>query len=298
MTTTISFATRDCVVIGCDSLATTTMPMIDPYRLMEQFFDLDSGLSLKEDEDGRPLLREFKDIADLIEKVPYNQLPSVTKIFDLKPAKIGLLFAGVAAIGDHSVKNLIDSFRSDEVVGKYLEGTYTVSGTAKRLYKHISKYYEEEFSDGAPRPAMEILVSGYSKRHNQPEVQKIQLGNAHPDGEEGVQPSIKRGDYRIVFGGQHDVIQRVIYGLDVANFGRYIQHVDRVTRKYYQHIREVLDSKGVDVDLPSTQKLQKQGRLDLYAFDWVEGITTDFPNFSEQASIDLVDFLVDVMCRA
>ncbi len=272
--------------------------MIDPYRLMEQFFDVENGFSLKEDENGEPMLREFKDIASLIEKVPYNQLPSVTKIFDLKPAKIGLLFAGVAAIGDHSVKNLIDLFRSDDDVKKYLKGTYTVSGTAKRLYNHISGYYENEFSNGAQRPAMEILVSGYSKRYNQPEVQKIQLGDGHPDGDEGSQASISRGDYRIVFGGQHDVIQRVIYGLDMANFGRYIRHVDRVTDDYRREIQETLDSAGVDVDIPTPQKLHKDGRLDLYAFDWVRGITTDFPNFSEQASIDLVDFLVDVMCRA
>lgn len=274
------------------------MPMIDPYRLMEQFFDLKNGLTLKEGDDGDPILKDFSDISAIIERVPYNQLPSVTKIFTLKPANIGLLFAGAAAIGNHSIKNLIDEFRSDEKVSDYLKGTYTISGTARRLHDHLMKFYEEEYPSEGFRPSMEILVSGYSRKHNQPEVQKIQIGSGHQDGQEGVQSAVARGEYKVVFGGQHDVIQRVINGLDFDNYVRYLRKVDGLMETYHEIVKHSLEKQGIKADIPSPFDLEEDGRLDLYSIEWVQGIETEYANFSEQASIDLVDFLVDVMCRS
>lgn len=295
MTTTISFATRDCVVIGCDSLATTTVPMLDPFRLLNDFFDQDDGLSLKKDEEGEPKLKTFQDLQAYIEAVPYNQLPNVTKIFDLKPAKIGILFAGTAVIAGHSIRNLVDAFKAEDEIAAYLAGNYTVRGTAKRLYDYISTYYEDEVRDSPVRPQMEIIVSGYSKRYNQPEVQIIEFGDAS---NEGVTQSVGRGGYDIVFGGQYDVIYRVINGLDLENYVRYTRRIDEITHQYRDLIQKDLASKGIDIDIATAQELDESVGLDLYSLDWVRGITADLPNFSEQASIEFVDFLVEVMCRA
>ena len=44
MTTTISLATRDCIVLGCDSLATTIRPFLDPFLLADYFFEQNGEL--------------------------------------------------------------------------------------------------------------------------------------------------------------------------------------------------------------------------------------------------------------
>lgn len=147
MTTTVSFATRNCVVIGCDSLATSTVPMVNPHKLLDKFFN-PNDLSLKVDEDGNPLLNKFNDLGSIIENLPYNQLPNVTKIYSLGDTSIGVLFAGIAVINDRSIKNIIDDFLDDEKVSKYLkESSYTVKGVSDRLKDFIQVQYDSEYKD-------------------------------------------------------------------------------------------------------------------------------------------------------
>lgn len=106
MTTTLSFATRDCVVIGCDSLATTTRPMIDPFNFLSKYLEIDKDgvVKLKKKGDGSNRLSTITDLSSLIEDIPYNQQTNVTKIYKINDTKIGVLFAGIAAIGEMSVK--------------------------------------------------------------------------------------------------------------------------------------------------------------------------------------------------
>lgn len=53
MTTTIRLPIRDCIVIGCDSLATTPAPYLNPHLVLSTFFE-ESG-ALKIDQDGTRL---------------------------------------------------------------------------------------------------------------------------------------------------------------------------------------------------------------------------------------------------
>jgi len=78
MTTIVSFASRDCIVCGCDSLGTVQRPMIDPGRLFRHAFD-QSGV-LKVDQDGKPIIKDFADMMQHVESIPYNQLPNMIKL--------------------------------------------------------------------------------------------------------------------------------------------------------------------------------------------------------------------------
>ena len=99
MTTTVSLAARDFIVIGCDSLATTSMDLLFPLQISQEFFDQNGELKIGPD--GKPLLKSER-IWERVVSMPVNQLPSVTKLYYLKPAKAALLFAGASRIGENN----------------------------------------------------------------------------------------------------------------------------------------------------------------------------------------------------
>lgn len=291
MTTTISFATRDCIILGCDSLATVTIPAV-PISSLIDFFDPDKEWQWRTDGSGKPVLKGYSDIYGLAEDIPYNQVPSVTKIFSLSPAAAGALFSGIATINNKSMGNIIDEFLAAVEIKDYLKGNYSISGLAERLLAHFAQDYDAAFADRAVKPILEIVLSGYSKRHRQPEVFRLTFGMKHESKKE-----VERGSYNITFGGQHDVIERVVRGIDFQGFLNHIEKLSRILASYREMVQSYLTSGGIAAELPpiTAEDEKALGLLDL---DWTCGLASDLHNFSDQAAIDFVDFLVDVMIKA
>src|SRR5271154_2350624 len=98
MTTIVSLAARDFIVVGCDSLATTSLDLIYPTDLTNEFFDANGNLKL--DSNGQPLLKNTNQIWSRAQSMPVDQLPSVVKLYDLEPIRACFLFAGASRIGD------------------------------------------------------------------------------------------------------------------------------------------------------------------------------------------------------
>jgi len=218
---------------------------------------------------------------------------NIDPIFNLKPTNVGVLFAGISVINDRSIKNLIDDFLIREEIIDYLKkSSYTISGISKRLKKFIEIEYDKEFGDQEFKPELEIIVSGYSKKHNKPEVYKIKFEG---DGKK-VHEEAGRGEYKIVFGGQHDVIQRVVYGLDFSNFINFIRRTHKVVKDYNAILKEELKEEKISFELPDADEVIRE--LDIKNPSWAVGMSSDWSNFSEQASIDFVDFLVDIMIKS
>tara|TARA_R110002126_G_scaffold13356_2_gene58082 strand:+ start:1133 stop:2158 length:1026 start_codon:yes stop_codon:yes gene_type:complete len=296
MTTTLSFATRDCVVIGCDSLATTIRPMIDPYNFINKFLDIDDKgtISLTKNEDGSETLTKISDIVNFIEDVPYNQQTNVTKIYKVNGTKVGVLFAGIAAIGEMSVKNIIDDFTEEKDISKYIkESSVTVHGIATRLRGFIKSLYDSSFKDLQYKPVMEIVVSGYSEKYNKPEIHKITFQN---DGKVDINQSCKRGEYKIVFGGQYDIIERIVHGIDYNTFRNYTQLLHSILADYQNSIQEILNKEKVSINIPKAENIDSTSELIKERF-W-SGVGFSMANFSEQAAIDFVEFLVQVMIKS
>ncbi len=196
-------------MIGCDSLATTSQNMINPSKFADYYFSKDGTLKLGKD--NQPLLKSVKSLFAFLESIPTNQLPSVTKIFDLKPFEAGLLFAGITGIGKQSVKNLIDRFKESKDFESLHNTEYTLDQLTQMLFKCLKEIYDNEFEELPEkyRPLMEVIVSGYSKEGIQPEVFRIILGQSP-----NVQEEVRAGDFNIVYGGTYDVIQRIVDGID------------------------------------------------------------------------------------
>jgi hypothetical protein len=74
MTTLISLAARDFIAVGCDSLATVSIPLLSPGEMHAAFFDSNGELQLGPD--GKPVLKEARQIWEIANSLPINQLPS------------------------------------------------------------------------------------------------------------------------------------------------------------------------------------------------------------------------------
>ena len=293
MTTTISLPTRDCVVIGCDSLATTSQNMINPSKFADYYFSKDGRIKLGKD--NQPLLKSVKSLFAFLESIPTNQLPSVTKIFDLKPFEAGLLFAGITGIGKQSVKNLIDRFKDSSDFKSLYEINYTLEKLTEKLFKCLKKIYDIEYEELPEkyRPVMEVIVSGYSKEGIQPEVFRIILGQSPY-----VQEEVKAGDFNIVYGGTYDVIQRIVGGIDSRSFSNLIDRNREILDNCKRLIETKLSEAGIELDLPEIDGNDPDFDLFGKNFGGVSGIFSDIKRLSEQAAIDFVEFLISTMIKA
>ena len=113
MTTLVALASKDALVMGTDSLATVTRPLVDPLDLSE-YFDADNEFSIKLDDQGKPLLDSLLTIMEQAQSIPYNQLGNVLKLFDLSPFPMGVMFSGITSIGDRTIGKMISEFRGRE----------------------------------------------------------------------------------------------------------------------------------------------------------------------------------------
>ncbi len=86
MTTLVALATKDALVMGCDSLSSVTRPLVDPYNLV-QYFDGNNNWKLKLGEDGKPLLTDWYKLYERTEIIPYSNMTHVSKIFPLSPCQ-------------------------------------------------------------------------------------------------------------------------------------------------------------------------------------------------------------------
>lgn len=297
MTTTISLAARDFIVVGCDSLATASMDMVFPGQIVTEFFDANDELKLGSD--GKPLLKSARQVWERASSMPVNQLPSVTKLFKLDPAQAALLFAGTARIGETTVRNLVETFVSD---GRFLaiSGTGTVEDIAKCLNTFILEIFDREIPDEMSRPSLEVMMSGYSAAFREPEVWTLLF---YPDRAAGVFKSeincpCQRKEYTIVFGGQYDVIQRVVNGVDLASYTGLQVRTKEVLEECYAEIEKTLQASGYGGPVPKPNF--SDSRYDLFAKNWgnVNRIFSDVGSLSEQAGIDFVYFLIDLMINA
>jgi len=110
MTSLVALKARDFIVMGCDSLATTSKQLIDPTVIIRKYYD--ENYELKTDQDGKPLIGNFAQLLSESERVPYYHIPWVKKLFSLESPPIGIMTAGSSLIGDYSLSSVISDFKS------------------------------------------------------------------------------------------------------------------------------------------------------------------------------------------
>ena len=94
--------------------------------------------------------------------MPYNQQTHVEKIFDLSPLPMGLMFTGIASIGDRTIRDLVAEFRANDATLKKASppANYTVRAVANRLLRFLRRHYDDAYPGPFGKPGLELLIGG------------------------------------------------------------------------------------------------------------------------------------------
>ena len=292
MTTLVALSSKDALVMGTDSLGTVTRRMVDPFDLLE-CFDPDNDFKLRVDDQGEPLLDSFSSILEQAQVIPYNQLSNVSKLFDLSPLPMGVMFTGTTSIGNRTIGKLISEFReADPVFDEDAEPTnYSVRSVAGRLLQSLRQSYASTFPEPRPRPDLELIVGGYDRLRHLPTLYRIDVRENNCD-------EIFSSDspFGVAFGGQKDWIQRIVFGTDENNQIRLAQRAHELLVDYHQRIIDAVENAGIIFEVPGPDSWGNE--LNLFNNWSLHGLDANIADFSEQNAIDCVDFFIEIMIRA
>ena len=142
MTTILSLAARDFIVVGCDSLATTSTRLIHPYDITSVYFEPDG--KLKVDADGKPFLQSAQQIWEKSKDRPIDQLPNVTKLYDLAPLNACALFAGASRIANTTMAHIVDTFLLQPKIKNRIQD-YTMGWIARQFKEFVCRSTTRKF---------------------------------------------------------------------------------------------------------------------------------------------------------
>lgn len=284
MTTLVALSTKDAIIMGCDSLATSTKMLIDPEHFLSTYFDDQTGELLLDD--GKPILNDFDKVLGLASHVPYNHMSHMDKLFNLKPLPLGVMFTGITSIGDRTIKSLLQDFVENDKAFDPATSNYTVKTVADRLLKYFREHYESRHKNTLSefRPGLELILGGYDKNGPLPKIAKIDVKENITEIQDAFGP---------VFGGQSREIQRIVYGIDVDG---YFELEARHFSALNEFAEETLLHNGLkDGKLPKQEpkhRLLAPGRiLNLNRLD------AQWGDFSEQNAIDCVTYFINIMIQ-
>lgn len=292
MTTLVALASKDALVMGTDSLGTVTRGLVDPLDLLE-FFDIDNGFKLKVDDQGKPLLDSLLTIMEQAQSVPYNQLNNVSKLFDLSPLPMGVMFTGITSIGNRTIGKMISEFKErDRAFSAHTEpSNYTVRAVGDRLLQSLRQTYASTYPQLHTRPELELIVGGYDNLSYLPSLYRIDVRE-----DEIVEIFSEESPFGVAFGGQNDWIQRIVFGTDEENQIRLAQRSQDLLLEYHRLVSEAVTKAGIPFEVPPPgfwgDALNLFNNWDLH------GLDANFADFSEQNAIDCVDFFIEIMIRA
>lgn len=288
MTTLVALSTKDSLVMGCDSLASVTKPLVDPWGLRE-FFDDD--FNIKTDDKGKPILKDFRQIYGKTEEIPYDHMTHVNKLCSLEPLPMGVMATGITSIGDRTLRSLASEFKKSDRGFKNPDKltNFTVKSVAERMLRFIGSLYNNEHPKGGYRPYLELIIGGYNKQSQIPSIYRIMV---HDD---ELRTTIR--DFGAVFGGEMCEIQRIVFGTDSDNRSKLRKRSEELLIKYHQILAENISANNIQVELPKPEQYIDQ--LDLFGDDWdLDGFTARMEDFSEQNAIECVDFFIDIMIKS
>jgi hypothetical protein len=285
MTTLAALSTKDALIMGCDSLGSVTRTFVDPIDLIP-FFGGGPNFEHKLDENGKPLLG-LKEIFGKTRDIPYNHMTYVDKLFSLEPLPMGVMITGIASIGNYTIKNLINQFKSKEQVFKKTGPKhYTVHSIASKILKFMKEHYDKTYGTQQTKPSLEMIIGGYDKPKHIPTIFRIHVH------ENKVENTID--DFGIVFGGQMTEIQRIVFGTDNFNRLNLMIRNNQILNQYYEEISAFLKNNKFDIDIPKPDIINKYNLF----LNWsLTGFAANWGDFSEKNAIECVKFFIDVMVK-
>lgn len=293
MTINIALATSDALVIGCDSIASTTAYYLDPMSIL---WERDDDGNTIQDEIGRFTLK-FR--ADDFESVVTNAWGGVTKMFEIhpQPAPVVAATAGLAKLNGRTVSSIAREF-FDSASPDDTKRMTDVSDICNKFLVFMRAEYDRHYKDaGFPeimRDGPEFVVGGYGKGDSFPSIFKINVQD------NSVRKAFNPGETGLSWNGQSDAVERFIRGYDSDarndlrdSFSEVLKSYSiEITTHFANKINEILDKlgavmpDGIDMSVPEPA---------LATIDWKKyRLQLDYANMPIQDAINFVSFLVMV----
>ena len=284
MTINVAVITSEAIVLGCDSIASTTKHLLDPF-----------SLKMKSGKDDKQTVEfEFSDLTPYVT----GAWGGVTKMFPIhsSPTPIAAITAGLAKLNDRTMSSYANEF----LTSQDSRATPRVSANviANEFLKFLRKEYERHYSIIKLPPELwdevEFLVGGYGGRDNFPSLFRVKVK------ENTCTPVHTGGKCGTAWAGQSDAVQRLIFGYDVPL--KY--EMEKTISKSFEDahasmsaavariLQEVLDSlgetlpKGIDTSLPD---------INTCSLPWDDfGLGIECANLPLQDAVDFAAYLVNM----
>ncbi|EIK96036.1 hypothetical protein PMM47T1_13790 [Pseudomonas sp. M47T1] len=291
MTINIAIATRDVIILGCDSLSSVVETAAFPLR---------NGIGFARDADGNELLdsegRRLVPVEDL-RSVVTNVYGGVNKMFPLfehQGFAVAAVTAGKATLSGLTIAEIGKRFcEHNGTAGTIFESTEQV---AQSFYAHVRSAWETEVDFQGTDPSLRNLL---------PPLQFIVAGNCSHDAygrvfkidipAEAVTDVFPVGDHcGATWAGQADFVERILLGVDhgVKNSvqSQFEQSVQEARNKALVTMVESLTASGVQIPEGLAVDFMDTPRAPLW-----DGAQTDvqFQDLSTQYAIDFVELLVN-----
>ena len=288
MTINIALATTDALVLGCDSVASTSNYFIDPMRIA---WELDANGTPIKDSNGKYTLKF--DYGDY-ESIVTNAWGGVTKMFEIHPhpSPIVAVTSGLAKLNDRPIADYGREFIAQSV-GKDWSSSAEIS---QEFLNFMRGKYEEHYKDSKlPPPLQEgpvFLVGGYGVDEDFPSIYRIAVQHnaifkQPPDSHAG-----------LVWSGQSDAVERFIRGydgdlrteLEERTKIEFQSYFEQAAKHFTEFVNDLLKKTGQN--LPEGLKPEPPPPPSI-AFDWTKYETgIDFANIPLQDAVNFVSFLV------
>lgn len=288
MTVNVALLTDDAIVFGCDSIASVTTPLLDPFS---------PALSIKKSKtDPSKLTLEFE--TSSIQSYVTNTWSGVTKLFTIHDGNtpVAAITAGLARLNGKTMEQLAHEFLQHT---KKRKSSYIkVSTVANGFLRFLRSEFEENYANSPMNKdywqGPEFLVGGYGRDASSPALLKIDVK------ENSVTEVYKVGETGAAWNGQSTAVQRFIRGYDWSfQYSIQQQHEkelkaahSQMTTKMIEIIAELVEKTGVALppDLNVDLSLPKPNNLDMS--DSHTNIA--YASLPLQSAIDLVSHLVNI----
>jgi hypothetical protein len=297
MTINVGLVTSEALILGCDSIASSSRPYLNPLRFAKRAAD---G-SLELDAEGR-YVATFK--YEDLDQVVANAWGGVQKMFPLcdgtkqNETHVAAVTAGLAKLQERTMSSLAAEFRKTMQGPKKRPKHTTVKDVADAFLAYMRQKYGAHYVEtGDPvefQEEIEFLVGGYGNGDSFPSLYRVRVkeNNSEPLYAENFKD--KSG---LAWAGQADSVQRLLRGCDTPLIAELFTVIEETHKSMGEAAVRILNDAltalqavlpgGINTELPSCPTREAIGKiLRRYVLD------IDYPNLPLQDAVEFVSFLV------
>jgi len=292
MTINIGLVTSDALVLGCDSVASTTDFFLDPLKIPWERNENGKAIT---DAEGRFSLKfKYSDF----ESIVTNAWGGVTKMFQVhpSPSPVVAVTAGLAKLRDRPIASFATEFlASHERRSKKLVNCKTI---CQHFLEFMRKQYDEHYKDSnlptELRQGPEFLIGGHGRDDAFASLYRLNVQR------KDIHEHFTNGQCGIAWNGQSDAVERFIRGYDSSLTADVEQKItgelkaysDKVNQSLAETVNSLLDKLGQKLPEGTKVEVPKPPNIQL---DWQQyRVAIEYSNLPLQEAVNLVSFLVNV----